>query len=90
MAPSAVGQRRLEQLHRLRRAPEDLAVAVGGEQVAAGGVERQARALRRAGIGEVDADAGEQHVEHDRLGDIVDAAGFQPLDDVLGLATGRS
>ena len=60
--------------------------AIGGKQRAAGGVERQAGALRRARIVEMHADAGEQNVEHDRLGDIVDAAGFQPLDDVLGLA----
>jgi len=38
-----------------------------------------------AGIGEMDADARQQLVGNDRLGHVVDAAGFQPLDDVLGL-----
>ena len=59
---------------------------LGRQQEAAGGIERRARALREPRIGEMHADARQQLVEDDRLGDVVDAAGLEPLDDVLGLA----
>ena len=58
----------------------------GRQQEAAEGVERGARAVRHARIGEMHANARQQLVGHDRLGDVVDAAGLQALDDVLGLA----
>jgi len=40
----------------------------------ASSIERHAGALGRAGIGEVNADAGAQLVDIDRLGEVVDAA----------------
>ena len=74
-----------QQLLRLRRRPHDLALAVDREQEAAGDVERGARALRQPRIGQMHADARQHLLDHDRLGDVVDAAGFQPAHDVLGL-----
>ena len=55
------------------------------QQMPAGRVERHAGALGRAGIGEMDADAGAQFVDVDRLGEIIDAAGPQRVDHMLGL-----
>ena len=63
--------------------------AVGSEQVAAGDVERHAGALGKAGVGEVDADARQHHLDDDRLGDVIDPAGLQPPDDVFGLRQTR-
>ena len=52
---------------------------------AAGGVERGARASRDARIGEMHADARQQFVHDQRLGDVVHAAGGQAFEHVLGL-----
>ena len=56
------------------------------QQKAAESVERRARAVRDARIGEMNTDACQKFAGHERLGDIVDTAGFQPLDDMLGVA----
>lgn len=80
----ALDQHRPEKPARLGRRPENVALGVGGEQMAARAVEGGARALRRAGVGEMHPDPGEERVDGDRLGDVVDAARLQALHDVLG------
>ncbi|MFK4593094.1 hypothetical protein ABIF55_008508 [Bradyrhizobium diazoefficiens] len=78
-----------QQLLRLRGRPEDAALPVDREQEAAGDVERGARALGQAGVAEMDTDARQHLLDHDRLGHVVDAAGVQPAHDMLGLGEAR-
>ena len=78
-------RRGVDEASCLRCRPVDAAVTLDGHQMAAGGIERDARALGRAGVAKMHADAGTQLVDVDRLGEIVDAAGFQRVHDVLGL-----
>ena len=78
-----------QQFLRLRRRPHDLAHAVDGEQIAAGDVERGARALGQPRIGEVDADARQHLLDRNGLCHIIDAAGLQPANDVFGFGQPR-
>jgi hypothetical protein len=68
----------------------ELAIAAHGQQMPAGGIERHARALRRARIGEMHADARSQLVDIDRLGQIIDPARLKRPDDMLGLGQAPS
>ena len=86
----AIGAKRIrQQFLRLRRRPHDLARAVHGQQIAAGDVERGARALGQPRIGEVDADARQHLLDRNRLCHVVDAAGLQAANDVFGFGQPR-
>ena len=63
--------------------------AIGRQQESAGGVERGARARRDARVGEMHADARQQFVDDQRLGDVVHAAGGQTFEHVLGFGEAR-
>src|SRR3954462_8687909 len=81
-----IPERFSQQPSRLRRTPEDPSGAARRKQKAAERVKRRASAVRDARIGEVDANARQQLAGHERFGDVVNAAGLQTLDDVLGVA----
>ena len=66
-----------------------LPCAADRQQIAAGDVERGAGALRHPRVGEVNPDAGDHLLDHDRLCHVVDTAGFQPAHDVLGFGQPR-
>ena len=76
-------------LLRLRGGPENLAQPAHGQQIAAGNVERGARALGQPRIGKVHADTRQHFLDHDRLGHVVDAACLQSAHDVLGFGEPR-
>ncbi len=61
-------------------------MSIDGEQKSARHVERGAGTLSQPCIGEMDPDPRQHFFDHDRLGDVVNAAGFQPMYDVLGLS----
>ena len=84
-----VGERIRQQFLGLRRRPQQRAGVVDREQIAAGDIERGARALRHPRIGEMDPNARQHFLDHDRLGDVVDATGFEPTHDVLGFGEAR-
>ncbi len=75
----------VQQLLGLRRRPQQAALPVHREQVAAGDVERGAGALRQPRIGEVHANTRDHLVDHDRLGHVVDPADFEAAHQILGL-----
>ncbi|QTK80679.1 hypothetical protein AT6N2_C3188 [Agrobacterium tumefaciens] len=77
--------RSINEPRRLRGGPVDGPICAHGEQMASGGIKRDPGALRRAGIGKMDADAGAQLVDIDRFRQIIDTAGVQRPHDMFGL-----
>ena len=69
----------------MRRIPENASGAARRQQEPSEGIERRARAVCHAGVGEMHPDTRQHLAGDDGLGDVVDAARFQSFDDVFGL-----
>ncbi len=75
-----------QQAHRLRRRPAQGSLRRHREQETPGRIQCRMRCGGTAGIAQMDPHPGQQLVDHDRLGEVVDAADLQPAHDMLGLA----